>query len=111
MKLLIDQNISNRIIESISDIFPGSAHVKEANLSDASDEEIRAYAYSNKFALVTTISDFFDLNMVLENAPKIIYIKGNHVTTNKLEWAVRVNQEGIENFISENPATCLTINI
>lgn len=109
MKLLIDQNISKRIIASITDIFPDSVHVVDVSLSDASDLEVRNYAYLNQYILVTTNNEFFDLNMLLENPPKIIHIKGNHVTSNKLEWALRVNQEGIESFYSDSPTTCLSI--
>jgi len=111
MKLLIDQNISKRIIESISDAFSESIHVTAIQTDTNTDMDIWNFAIKNQLTLVTTDSDFFDLNVISDKSPKIIYVQGEVISTNKMEWALRVNQETIEQFLSENPATCLTINI
>lgn len=60
MKLLLDENISYRILNSLSSIFPGSIHVnKEDSLK--SDVEIFRYAGRNNFAILTFDEDFYDL--------------------------------------------------
>lgn len=40
MKILIDQNISFRIIARIQQAFPNMAHVKSLNLTDENDYKI-----------------------------------------------------------------------
>ena len=51
MKLLLDENLSRRILRDIEEVFPGSAHVKDHNLITASDEGIWAFASSTLLVL------------------------------------------------------------
>jgi len=44
MKLLFDQNISFRIIEKISNLFPESKQVRQIGLEDCKDFEIWEFA-------------------------------------------------------------------
>jgi predicted nuclease of predicted toxin-antitoxin system len=44
MKLLLDENLSRRILRDIERMFPGSAHVKDRDLITGSDEAIWAFA-------------------------------------------------------------------
>jgi predicted nuclease of predicted toxin-antitoxin system len=111
MKLLIDQNISKRIIESISDTFSDSIHVNSIASTTSTDNELWDYALKNEFILVTTDSDFFNHCIISDQSPKIILVQGEVITSNKMEWALRINQEAIEQFIDEDPANCLTITI
>lgn len=37
MKLLLDENVSDRIVEGITDLFPGSTHIKSVSLMEADD--------------------------------------------------------------------------
>ena len=49
MKLLLDQNISRRILPQISEQFPESAHVYLLGLQEADDITIWDYAKKNGF--------------------------------------------------------------
>ncbi|MCP5103312.1 MAG: hypothetical protein GY950_08035, partial [bacterium] len=40
MKLLLDQNISPRLVKKLNDIYPGSLHVQDVNLDRAQDSEL-----------------------------------------------------------------------
>lgn len=51
MKLLLDENLSDRIVSQISDLFPASLHVKEAGLFRAEDSVIAEWATLNGFSL------------------------------------------------------------
>lgn len=44
MKLLLDQNISFRIVKKIQDIYPGSKQVREQGLENSKDSFIWTYA-------------------------------------------------------------------
>lgn len=111
MKLLIDQNISIRVVDSISDIFPDSQHVLSVSLNDASDLEIWEYASKNDFTLISTEEQSFDRNIVSKDGPKIIYVKGELMNTTKLEWTLRVNEDMVNEFISEESTTCLQLSV
>ena len=51
MKLLIDQNLSPRLVNSLSDIFPESTHVYEIGLGEADDSEVWEYANQNNYTI------------------------------------------------------------
>ena len=53
MKLLFDQNLSPRLPRLLSDLYPGSAHVREVGLRDAGDAAIWEYARQQGFAIVS----------------------------------------------------------
>ena len=112
MKLLIDQNISHRIIDSISDIYPDSIHLTEVHLATSSDLEIWEYALNHDLILLTTDPEACNRNVLSSIAPKIICIQSEVVTTNKVEWTLRVNQELIQQFVDgEDLSNCLLIKV
>jgi predicted nuclease of predicted toxin-antitoxin system len=73
MKLLFDQNISFRIIEKISNLFPDSKQVRQINLENCKDLEIWEFAKENDYVTVTFDSDFYDLGMLKGIPPKVIW--------------------------------------
>jgi predicted nuclease of predicted toxin-antitoxin system len=109
MKLLFDQNISFRIINRISDIFPDSKQVRELGLENSKDVQIFEFAKKNNYTIVTFDSDFCDLVTIRGFPPKIIWLRTGNSTTNKLESLIRKNKELIQIFLSENYG-CLEIN-
>ncbi|MFT4754736.1 MAG: putative nuclease of putative toxin-antitoxin system [Salibacteraceae bacterium] len=109
MKLLIDQNFSKKLIQSLTDIFPGSEHVSSLGLEEATDHDIWKFALEKDMVLISTDTGFFNYSILAEKAPKTIYISGDIITTNKLEWILRINHENINGFINEDPSVCLTI--
>jgi len=112
MKLLIDQNISHKIIDSISDIYPKSIHVTELTLTEGSDLEIWEFALVNDFVFLTTDPETCNRNVISEQSPKIICIQSEVITTTKVEWTLRVNQESIEQFINNSDiSSCLLIKV
>lgn len=62
MKLLLDQNISRKLVRELGDVFHGSSHVYLLGLHEASDEEVWSYARSNDFTIVTYDSDFRNMS-------------------------------------------------
>ena len=61
MKLLLDQNLSDRIPAQVSGFFPGSGHVKTHSLDRDSDEVVWKFAQENGFAILTKDWDFHQM--------------------------------------------------
>ena len=53
MKLLFDQNLSPRLVDFISDIFPNSTHTNKIGLGKADDLEVWDYAHQNDYLIVS----------------------------------------------------------
>jgi predicted nuclease of predicted toxin-antitoxin system len=60
VKLLLDENLSDRIVYRIIDLYPSSEHVKTLALTNADDSIIWEYAKANNFVIVSKDSDFHD---------------------------------------------------
>ena len=71
MKLLLDQNISHRLVAPLQSSYPGTDQVALLGLGEASDRQIWELAKSQKFAIVTHDADFGAMS-VLEGGPPLI---------------------------------------
>ncbi len=81
MKLLFDQNIYQRILKVLPEIYSGSTHVKMEGLINSPDSYIWEFAKKNGFIIVTQDSDFNELNSLLGFPPKIIWIRTGNLKT------------------------------
>lgn len=109
MKLLLDQNLSYRMLEHLEDAFPGSAQVKQLGLDTADDQSIRQYAHDHGFVVVTQDSDFHELTTLYGAPPKIIWLKCG----NRPRWYVEAllvkHQARIEAFGDQAESAILEV--
>lgn len=75
MKLLLDENLSYRMLAQLEAAFPGSDHVTRLGLQTVTDRALWDYAREHDFALVTQDSDFHELAALYGAPPKIIWLK------------------------------------
>lgn len=75
MKLLLDQNLSRRMLPDLAPAFPDSSQVQLLGLEFADDKALWRYARDNGFTIVTLDSDFHELATLYGAPPKIIWLK------------------------------------
>jgi predicted nuclease of predicted toxin-antitoxin system len=75
MKLLLDQNISRKLVKQLEDIYPGSQHITSIMSENSDDREIWLYAKQNGFTIVTKDDDFEQRSILLGHPPKVIWIR------------------------------------
>lgn len=99
MKLLLDENLSHRLLEAIQDLFPGSVHVTQAGLSRSTpDRKIWDYALQNGFLILTADTDFVTLANVLGPPPKVILLENCDYPTAVAAQMIRANKVPIAEF-------------
>ncbi|MCU1250920.1 MAG: hypothetical protein JWQ49_3949 [Edaphobacter sp.] len=81
MKLLLDENLSPRVMDLLSDLYPASDHVHNLNLGGANDSEVWDYAELHGFAIVSKDSDFAARSVLEKDPPKIIWIRLGNCST------------------------------
>jgi predicted nuclease of predicted toxin-antitoxin system len=82
MKLLLDENLSDRIVYKIIDLYPDSEHVKSLALTNTDDGIIWEYAKANDFVIVSKDSDFHQRSLLYGHPPKFVYLRiGNSPTS------------------------------
>ncbi|KAF0236982.1 MAG: hypothetical protein FD181_2312 [Prolixibacteraceae bacterium] len=107
MKLLFEQNISYRIIKHLGKYFPESKHVSQVGLNDGSDTDIWNYARRNEFIIVTFDADFYDLSVLAEIPPKIIWLRIGNTSTLNISNVLLKNMEMIIEFSDKKKYECL----
>jgi predicted nuclease of predicted toxin-antitoxin system len=75
MKLLLDENLSRRLVPLLQADYSGSTQVVLERLESASDKVVWEFAKSNQFVIVTRDADFEEMSLVLGQPPKIIWLR------------------------------------
>jgi predicted nuclease of predicted toxin-antitoxin system len=98
VKLLLDENLSDRIIPRIKDLYPDSAHVKTLGLTNTDDMLIWEYAKANSFVIVSKDSDFHQRSLLYGHPPKFVYLRIGNSPTSKIVQILRDDFETISQF-------------
>lgn len=98
VKLLLDENLSDRIIPRVIDLYPASQHVKALALTNTSDAEIWDYAKLNGFVIVSKDADFHQRSLLYGHPPKFIFLRIGNSPTSRVIQILRENFEIIQTF-------------
>ncbi len=96
MKLLLDQNLSPRLVRRLADLYPNSIHVMEVRLDRSLDREVWDYARQNDYIIVTKDVDFSEFSILQGFPPKVIWIRRGNCSTQGIETILRENVESIK---------------
>jgi predicted nuclease of predicted toxin-antitoxin system len=78
MKLLLDENLSRRLVPFLLHDYPGTTHVTLLGLEQATDMMIWQRAKADGYVLVTRDADFHEIGLVHGQPPPIIWIKAGN---------------------------------
>jgi predicted nuclease of predicted toxin-antitoxin system len=110
MKLLLDENLSRRIVPFLQATFPGSSQIALLGLEGASDSEIWQYAKTNGFVIVSRDSDFQERSLVAGHPPQVVWLKiPNRSKTIVLNILLDHHTE-IEHALIEQNGACVEIS-
>ena len=108
--LLLDHNLSPKLIDRLVDIYPDSVHVSPLGLDRESDKAIWEYARDHDYVIVTKDADFGEFSVVWGIPPQIIWIRRGNCSTNDIELILRGNFETIAEFIDDRSIGVLTLH-
>lgn len=74
MKLLLDENLSRRLVPSLQQAFAGTCHLEDVGLQGASDTAVWAFAGREGYALVSEDDDFRQLSLLRGTPPKVLVL-------------------------------------
>ena len=109
MKLLLDQNISPKLVESLSNLYPGSIHVQEVGMDKATDEAIWVYAKLNNVTIISKDADFAERSLLFGFPPFVVWIRKGNCTTSEIKNTLIDNYELISNFASASKTGFLNL--
>lgn len=109
MKLLFDENLSPRLVERLTDLYPDCAHVREAGLERAPDEAVWSYAQENAFTIVTQDADFGEMSILLDSPPKVIWLRRGNCSTSEIETILRAQYQAVVAFHNDPKEAVLVL--
>jgi len=109
VKLLLDENISDRIVPAISDLFPDSTHVKTTGLMRADDSVLADWAMQGHFTIVSKDTDFYQRAVALGSPPKFIWLRVGNCTTATIVDLLRKQSAIIREFIAGETESVLVL--
>jgi predicted nuclease of predicted toxin-antitoxin system len=97
VKLLLDENLSRRLLPALSDTYLDSTHVALVGLERATDMAVWDYAAANDYTIVTKDDDFSALCALRGHPPRVVKLTlGNadnaHVLSTLLNNAAQIEE-------------------
>lgn len=110
MKLLLDENLSRRLVPRLADVFPGTAHVEDVELGAQEDTAIWAYAAREDFVIVSKDDDFRQLSLFRGPPPKVIWLTIGNAGTASIAELLLQSRDSIAAFIEREEDALLILN-
>ena len=85
MKLLLDENLSHKLVRLLADLFPDSIHVREVGLKAADDPLVWDHAKNNGLMIVSKDSDMHQRSFMFGYPPKVIWVRLGNCSTSDIE--------------------------
>ena len=109
MKLLLDENLSRRMVPFLQAEFPGSSQVALVGLERAADRNIWDYAKAEDFVVVTCDADFEELSVLLGAPPHVVRLVGGNSSTAAILALLTAQAKSIRDSIENDGRACVEI--
>jgi predicted nuclease of predicted toxin-antitoxin system len=108
--LLIDENLSPRLIRFLAETYPDVRHVSEVGLSRASDTDVWTYARTHGLTIVSKDSDFHQRSLIERHPPRVIWIRRGNCPTATIAEILKTAHDSIVGFHADATATLLILD-
>ncbi len=80
MKLLLDENLSRRLVPFLQHNYPDTSQVVLLGMESATDRDVWQRAKDDGYVIVTRDADFQELSLVWGQPPQVIRLKTSNQT-------------------------------
>ncbi|CAN5297105.1 DUF5615 family PIN-like protein [soil metagenome] len=107
--LLLDQNLSYRMLANLAPYYQGATHVSLIKMLDADDLAIWRFARDHNLAILTKDADFYEFSLLYQHPPKIIWLKSGNSATKFIVDKLIDKQDAIKAFLDNQAVACLEL--
>ncbi len=107
--LLLDENLSARLVAGLGDLYPNCVHVGARGLLAGSDHAIWQHARDHRLAIVSKDEDFQRLSILYGPPPKVIWIGLGNCSTADVLRLLRERYGEINRFLADEEAAFLAL--
>jgi predicted nuclease of predicted toxin-antitoxin system len=104
VKLLLDENLSRRLVPALQQAFPGSSQVVLLGLERSTDAELCVYAATHGFVLCSKDDDFQALVAARGYRPKLIRVALGNVSNDRVLATLISAADSIKQALSDDGA-------
>ena len=101
MKLLLDHNLSHKLIPRLADLYPDSTQTRLLGFARAGDPEIWFHARTHDFVIVSKDNDFAELAVLRGAPPKVVWLRIGNCSSAAVEQLLRRNVSVIAEFAND----------
>ena len=109
MKLLLDENLSRRIVPFLQASYPGSTQAALVGLERSNDRAIWEYAKQNGFIVVTRDADFQEFSTLLGQPPQLIWLRAPNRSKTAILNILTANRDVIAQALDEDHLACVEL--
>jgi predicted nuclease of predicted toxin-antitoxin system len=108
-RLLLDENLSERLLPLLIGRFPGSTHIRSLGSGGASDTMVWEIAREGGFLLVTRDEDFVGMSVLRGAPPKVAWLNIGNARNAFVAELICERADDIERFMEHDEYTFLSI--
>lgn len=109
MKLLLDENLSRRILPFLGHDYPGSRHIVDCGLGQKRDSDIWRYAARHDFVIVSRDTDCLDMRSSETVSAHLIWLGFGNCRNARIVQALTSRRAEIEKAFLVDGVTILEI--
>jgi predicted nuclease of predicted toxin-antitoxin system len=109
VRLLLDENLSERLLQPLAGLFPGSAHSGNLTQGSATDRQLWDLARSGGYILTTRDEDFVGMSVLQETPPKVLWLNVGRSRNAVIAALLHSHAVDIERFAEHDEYTFLAI--
>lgn len=91
-------------------MFPGSTHVRDADLQRADDLTIWSFAADGGFSIVTKDDDFRQLSFLRGSPPHVVWVRLGNCTTDEVADLLRRRAQDIAAFAEDDESAIFVLD-
>jgi predicted nuclease of predicted toxin-antitoxin system len=110
MRLLFDENLSPKLPNRLSDLFPNSLHVRDVGMKVTIDPIVWDYARENHLMIASKDAGMHDLSLVFGNPPEVIWLRLGNCSTLQVENLLRREFSAIKLFYEDESLLLLALS-
>jgi len=101
MRLLLDENISLKLVKFLQNDFPGSSHLSFLDMQGSTDTQIWEFAKQDDYIIVSKDNDFRQRSFLLGFPPKVIWLSIGNSGINEIKSLLLNNTAVVEHFFHD----------
>ena len=109
VRLLLDENLSERLLQPLAELFPGSEHIGSLAKAGTADRLLWDLARTGGFILTTRDEDFVGMSVLQEIPPKVLWLNVGKSRNAVVAALLRSHATDIERFAADDEHTFLAI--